>query len=401
MRAPISHDSRLATGGVLGLLTLLWLAGAAIRVPILDIPPVVPLIRDAFRMSETEVGLLSGLPLGMFALMAVPGSYLVARLGAVRTVVVGLLITAIASSARGAAPEVLSLYALTVLLGFGIAIVQPALPRLVREWLPDRIGLGTAVTTNGFLMGSTLATGLSLPLIMPLVGNSWRLDLAVWGIPVLVALVAMAAFAPRSQAAPRDTVPSVADWLPDWKSPLVWMLGLTLGSNTAVFFGVNAFIPEHLHAIGRDDLVSETLFWVNASQLLASFLLLAVADRLQRRAWSYTLFGPVSMLGVLGIMFGEGYWIVAAAALIGFGCAITFVVTLAQPPVLAPAHDIHRVAAGMFTIAYTFGILLPVVSGAAWDLTGVSQMAFVPFLIGLVALSVFGALLMRFPAVGR
>jgi CP family cyanate transporter-like MFS transporter len=123
-----------------------------------------------------------------------------------------------------------------------------------------------------------------------------------------------------------------------------------------------------------------------------------IAENLQRRPWSYMVFGPLAMAGVLGIMFADGYWIVVAAGVVGFGCAITFVVTLAQPPVLAPAHDVHRLAAGMFTIAYTIAILLPVICGAAWDLTGLSRMAFVPFLFGLAALSVFGALQMRLPA---
>ena len=38
----------------------------------------------------------------------------------------------------------------------GIAIMQPALPALVRQWLPERIGFGTALYTNGLLVGETL-----------------------------------------------------------------------------------------------------------------------------------------------------------------------------------------------------------------------------------------------------
>jgi CP family cyanate transporter-like MFS transporter len=276
--------------------------------------------------------------------------------------------------------------------------VQPALPLIVREWLPEHIGLGTAVTTNGYLIGSTMATGLSLPLIMPLVSHSWRIDLGLWAIPVLIAAILNMLIAPVPRA-PQRNVPGARKWMPDWKSPLVWLLGLTLGTNTAVFFGVNAFLPEHLQAIGRSDLISTSLVWVNGSQVIASFMLLVMAESLQRRAWSYLVFGPIAILAVLGIMFGHGYWIVVSAALVGFGCAITFVVTLALPPVVSPAGEIHRVAAGMFTIAYTLGILLPVVCGAMWDLTGISAMAFVPFIFGLAALTIFGVLLMRFPVV--
>jgi CP family cyanate transporter-like MFS transporter len=63
------------------LLALLWLGGVASRMPILAIPPVIPLIHDDLHLSETAVGFLIGLPLGMFALAAVPGSLFVARPG--------------------------------------------------------------------------------------------------------------------------------------------------------------------------------------------------------------------------------------------------------------------------------------------------------------------------------
>ena len=71
MRAPSPNDSRPSIGRVLRLLLLLWLTGIAIRIPILDVPPVLPLIRESLHMSETEVGLLAGLPLVLFALTAV------------------------------------------------------------------------------------------------------------------------------------------------------------------------------------------------------------------------------------------------------------------------------------------------------------------------------------------
>src|SRR5439155_59043 len=42
---------------------LLWLAGAALRLTILGVPPIIPLIRADLKLSETQVGILSVLPL--------------------------------------------------------------------------------------------------------------------------------------------------------------------------------------------------------------------------------------------------------------------------------------------------------------------------------------------------
>src|SRR3954471_7038635 len=92
-------------------LALLWLAGMAMRLPLLAVPPVIPLIHDDLRMSETQVGALIGLPLIMFAVAAVPGSLLIARLGVMRVAAGGLLVTALAAAARSAAFDVWTLYA--------------------------------------------------------------------------------------------------------------------------------------------------------------------------------------------------------------------------------------------------------------------------------------------------
>ena len=64
---------------VLLSLTLLWLAGAGLRLTVLAVPPMLPLIHDDLHLSETQVGILTGLPSLLFALAAVPGSMLIAR----------------------------------------------------------------------------------------------------------------------------------------------------------------------------------------------------------------------------------------------------------------------------------------------------------------------------------
>ena len=84
------------------------------RIPLLAVPPVIPLIHDDLHMTETQVGLLVGLPLMMFALAAVPGSLLIARTGAVRIAMAGLFVIALASAARAAAFDIWTLYAATI-----------------------------------------------------------------------------------------------------------------------------------------------------------------------------------------------------------------------------------------------------------------------------------------------
>jgi len=380
MHAP--SDSALTRGQLLLCVLLLWLAGVGSRITILAMPPVIPLIRTELGMSETQVGILTGLPPVLFACTAVLGSLLIARFGALATLVAGLLATAAGSALRGAAPEMISLYAATIVTGFGVAIMHPSLPPLVRTWLPHRIGFGAAVFTNGLLVGEILPVALTIPLLLPLIGNSWRASFVIWAVPVaLIALVIMA-FAPRG-AVPRQSSPTAQRWWPNWRDPLIWRLGIALGSVNAMYFSANAFLPDYLHHIGRADLVSAALTALNLGQIPASLLLLAVAGRLERAVWPHIVCGVGSLVGIIGIAVLPGPGIVICAGVLGFFAAAVLILMLALPPLLAPPDDVHRVSAAMFTISYTCAVITPVFSGLVWDLTGIAQAAFVP--LGLCA----------------
>ena len=71
--------------------SLLWLGGVGLRLTILAVPPVIALIQADLHLSGTEIGILSGLPVILFGIAALPGSLLIARFGALSTLVAGLL----------------------------------------------------------------------------------------------------------------------------------------------------------------------------------------------------------------------------------------------------------------------------------------------------------------------
>jgi len=377
---------------------MLWLGGVAARVTILAVPPVIPLIHDDLHLSETQVGLLIGLPLGLFAAAAVPGSLLVARIGMRRTMLIGLALTALASAGRSASLNVWMLYGTTALMGFGVAIMQPALPALVRAWVPTHVGLGTAVSTNGMVIGATLGSALSIPFVLPWVGESWRLDLVLWSALTGAIAIVFAAVSPRAVSADPDLTTAPKRWWPDWKSPLTWLLGLAFGGTNALYYATNAFLPDHLVAHGRPDLVGAALAWLNGSQLIASCILLVAADWLHRRTWPYLVFGPLTVAGLLVMVLGDGGWIVLAAAVVGFAAAVPFVLLLALPPALSAPGEVHRTAAGMFTISYTCAVIVPVLSGAIWDVSGAAWTAFVPLGLCAIAYTVLGVALNRYRA---
>ncbi len=100
-------------------------------------------------------------------------------------------------------------------------------------------------------------------------------------------------------------------------------------------------------------------------------------------------------MSALGFVFSSGAWIVVWAGIIGFSTAITFAVMLSLPPMLSKPGDVHRTAAGMFTISYSCAVIVPTLSGGLWDLTGVPWTVFVALAVCAAAQTVLGVALSR------
>src|SRR5581483_11901323 len=131
------------------------------------------------------------------------------------------------------------LYAATIVMSAGIAITQPALPPLVRQWLPRRVSFGTALYTNGLLVGETLPVMLTIPLVFPLVADSWRWGLVTWGAPLVVIALVIGVLAPSGGGPARLALATGRSWWPDWRNPLIWQIGVLLGCINSAYFAAN------------------------------------------------------------------------------------------------------------------------------------------------------------------
>ena len=361
-------------------LALLWLAGIDLRLTILALPPVLPLIHRDLDLSEKLVAALTNLPVLLFAIVALPGSLLIARIGARHALLAGLVLTALGSAGRGLGPSMPMLFLMTFVMGAGISIMQPALPSLVSEWFESRPGLPTAVYSNGLLIGEVLGASLTLPLVLPLAGGSWGASFAIWSVPVLATAGLIAAATPNRRPRFGTLTPQ---WWPDWRDPQTWEVGLILGGGSSIYFAANTFIPDYLHATGADDLIGPCLTWLNAGQLPASFLVAGFPDRITGKKGPLVALSLVT-LGGLGLLLTPlPSAQVLGSGILGFAAAFALILTLALPPILTEARDVHRLSAGMFAIGYLTAFLVPFLGGVAWDATAIPAASFLPIVVGV------------------
>lgn len=372
-----------------GALFLLWLAGNGLRLTILAIPPVLALIILDLKLSGTEVGILNAIPVFLFAVVAIPGSLLIARVGAVPALIIGLLIAAAGSALRGLTSDTIVLYITTVVMAAGIAVMQPAMPPIVRQWVPRQIGFATAVYTNGLLFGEIFPVLLAA-VILPVVGGSWRASLVLWSIPLVVIALVIFWFQPGGKSAP---VSRPRQWMPDWRDPLLWKLGLMMSSSNQLYFCSNAFLPGFLLHTERTDLIGPALTALNVGQLPASFILLVMSSRWERKKWPLIGGAVIGLAAIAGVLSATSLWgVLAAAAFIGFSCAVVLTLVLTLPALLVASDDVPRMSAGVFTIGYGLAMLISIIGGIAWDASGNPAFAFIPIAIATLPVILFALL---------
>ncbi|MGN8159312.1 MFS transporter [Salinisphaera sp. SWV1] len=354
-----------------GILVLLWLTGMTMRAPILVAAPLGPRIAEALSLNQTGVGALTTLPVLALGLGAVPAAWLIARFGARNALMLAVILTGVASAARGVAPDAGILLIATAATGLGIAIMQPALPALVARWCPGFVALGATVYLNGMMVGEFVGAGLTLPGLLPAVGGSWRAALFALSIPIVV----LAPFLriPRLHGE-RPTLDQVARW-PDWRDARVWRFGGLLGLTASTFFGLNAYMGAILaskHLASHIDLV---LAIFNAVQLFVSLLLMATIRRLL--ALPRLLFATVVLhiAGLAVVMASDSLWLIGGVVAISLASAVQLIALTSLPALILTPARAGAVAAGMFAVGYVLAFIVPLLAGSLVDASGTTASA--------------------------
>ena len=360
--------------------------GVNLRTVILGVPPTLPALHHALSLSYSAAGLLTSVPVLLMAAGAIPGAYLVSRVGARRAVAVGLALVALGAALRGAFPSAVMLFAFTVVFALGIAVAQPALPSLAQAWFPARIGRAIAIYSNGLLVGEVIAASITLPLL--LVPFGWQLALAFWAVPAAIVLALWLIVTPATDTA----VGTAGAWLPDWRSGRMLRVSLLMGGASLVYFGMNSWVPDTLDARHAHALIPLTLGALNAMQLPVSFWLALRGDSMLGRRWPYVVAGVGSLVGVAGYALAPAGSAPLWAGLAGAAASLAFILNLGLPALFSPS-EVARTSGFMFTIGYGAAFFGPALGGFAWDWTGHFGFALLPMLVGALAMLVFGATL--------
>jgi hypothetical protein len=120
---------------------------------------------------------------------------------------------------------------------------------------------------------------------------------AILIVPVFFLLSPKTAITANAGAGDRRTL------VAGFQEPAGLAARLTFGSNNSPYFTTNAFLGDYLATEGKMHLLAPALGWLNGFQVVALVILFSLADRMQRRAWPFLLFGPMLLAAFLVMIF--------------------------------------------------------------------------------------------------
>lgn len=397
----------MATWRKIVICILLALVGINLRSVILGVPPVLPLIQHDLHLTYTATGFLTALPILVLGVASWLSGLLAERIGERACVSIGLALLAGGALLRAVWPMALTLFFFTFLLSVGIALSQTAVPVLARRWFPTQIGLVTALFSDGLIVGESIAAGLTVPVMLQYFGmDAWRATFVFWSVPIIVALVLWLWIAPpiqvktlrhnreateaRSQPE-RDRQQGVEEKKPARVNG--WHLGIMLGANSLIYFGMNGWVASYNQAMHHSGLTSLVLAVLNSAQLPASLGVTFFAQRLAGRRWPFIVSGAICALAIAGWVFTPASLEVLWVALLGGSSALVFTLGIALPPLLARPGEVARLTGMTISLTYCVAFVGPLIGGQLWDLLHVPAVAFLPVAVASITLIILGALL--------
>ncbi len=376
---------RTATSALL-LLAVLAVA-LNLRAPIVAVSPVLDTISADLGVSAGTAGLLTSLPVLCFSLATPLASWLLARAGMERGVLVALGVLLVGTALRSVDGLAWAIVG-TIVIGVAITVGNVAVPVVIgRDVPPARAGLVLGAYTAVLNVGSMITLSLTVPLAAAVGG--WRAALLLWGVLAVVAAgIWWAGTRGRGgRPAGRAGEPTASDW---WRRPAVWGLTLAFAGQAFSYYGMTAWLPLLL----RDELGMDA----GAAGLSSSvFQVFAIIGAFGVPALLRWFAGPrPALLAVcaawaalpLGLLLAPQYWAVWCAlggVAQGGGFTVIFSIVARLARDLTESRRISAVVQGGGYLVAATG---PTVVGAVHDATGTWT---APLLIVVAAVGVLTA----------
>ncbi|MBV8094534.1 MAG: MFS transporter [Acetobacteraceae bacterium] len=325
------------------------------RAAVASVGPVLREILQTTGLSPAGASFLTTLPTVVFGFGAPLAPALSRRLGSERAVLLALLAVAAGCGIR-ALGSAGTLFAGQVLSCAGIAVINVALPGLVKRDFPERVPLMTGLVTMALCAGAAVAAGTTVPLSAAF--GSWALALAFWASPGLLAAAVWGLQLPpvEDRAQARFSVQSL------WRDKLAWQVTLFMGLQSSLAYILLGWLALILRDRGMAAVdAGLVLSFSVVVQMVASLIApgLAMRGRDQRLAAAASV--GFCLVGFLGCFFGPlgsvWLWAVVLGVSQGSMFALALMIIVLRAPNAAAVAHLSAMAQGVGYLVASAGPL--------------------------------------------
>lgn len=278
------------------LLTMAVLA-LVLRMPITGVGSLITTIRADLGVSNTVMGILTSVPMMVFAVISPLTTLVARRFGMGRSILSALILILIGELVRSYT-NAAGLFIGTAIMGCGIGIINVLGLTLIKlRATPERVGMVTSIYSTTMATTAAISIAASVPIALAL---GWRNSLAAW-VPLAVLAIVVWGIQFRR---PENQLPSNSQQRPSLKkllgSPLAWQITLFMGAQTMIFYCITGWFPTILQSRG---------FTVEQAALAATIL--------QITTLPFTFIVPILIRRIrLPILLGASNFFVSAGLLL-------------------------------------------------------------------------------------
>ena len=298
------------------------LIGAVLRTPFTALPTILGDIAQGLGVEVSSLGVLTSLPLLMFALFSSFASRLAKKIGLEHLFTYSLIVLTVGSVIR--IFNLPLLYLGTLLIGASIAIFNVLLPSVIQANYPQKISFLTTLYVTSMGIATALSSYISVPITQ---ATSWK------GLILCLSLLCLLTF---------------FIWLPNHgynhfleghekkqkkenilKNKQVWAIMIFCGLQSLLFYTSMTWLPTMAISAGLSHTDAGLLASIfSLTSIPFSMTIPSLTTRLsnRQRQIMLTIVSLAGMLGIAMLLYPSNsflYWLVAHL-LIGTACSALF-----------------------------------------------------------------------------
>jgi len=369
------------------LLAGILMIATTLRVTFTGTAPLLDMIRETFRLTTAQTGILTTLPLLAFAVISPLAAGLARRFGIERSLFAAMLIICAGIALRSAGNTAL-LYFGTAIIGCGIAIGNVLLPGLIKRDFPGQV----ARLTGAYSLTMGVAAAIGSMLVVPVAQQGYGWPGALLALMVFPVVAMLVWFPQLSNHTPSTLSSSKALHSRGiWSSALAWQVTLFLGINSLIYYVVIGWLPSILISHGYSEAQAGSLHGLmQLATAIPGLLIGLILSRLKDQrgiAILMALLCAISAIGLLFIPDLASVWVV----IFGFGTGATMILGLTF--IGLRANSAHQ-AAALSGMAQCVGYLLaafgPPVMGKVHDISGQWSLPLIGCAVLACIMAIFG-----------